>query len=81
MDKITGKNSNRKFKLGMHSYTLHLSGYGESWGFQSEGKTYALKRPVPSSTSWTLPKRNISKCFISPLLTSTTIRARNTWQW
>ena len=39
MDKITGKNSNRKFKLGMHSYTLHLSGYGESWGFQSEGKT------------------------------------------
>lgn len=21
MDKITGKNSNRKFKLGMHSYT------------------------------------------------------------
>ena len=44
MDKITGKNSNRKFKLGMHSYTLHLSGYGESWGFQSEGKTYAFEK-------------------------------------
>ena len=44
MDKITGKNSNRNFKLGMHSYTLHLSGYGESWGFQSEGKTYAFEK-------------------------------------
>ena len=28
----------------MHSYTLHLSGYGESWGFQSEGKTYAFEK-------------------------------------
>ena len=37
---ITAKNANRKFKLGMHTYTLHLSGLGESWGFQSEGKTF-----------------------------------------
>lgn len=44
MDKLTGKNANRKFKLGMHSYTLHLSGFGESWGFQSEGKTYAFEK-------------------------------------
>ena len=28
----------------MHSYTLHLSGFGESWGFQSEGKTYAFEK-------------------------------------
>ncbi len=42
MSKITGKNAKRQFKLGMHSYTLHLSGYGESWGFQSEGKHYAF---------------------------------------
>lgn len=41
---ITAKNANRKFKLGMHSYTLHLSGCGESWGFQSEGKTYAFEK-------------------------------------
>ena len=26
------KNNDRKFKLGMHSYTLHLNGCGESWG-------------------------------------------------
>ncbi|UQT39148.1 hypothetical protein M5E89_12345 [Acidaminococcus intestini] len=81
MDKITGKNSNRKFKLGMHSYTLHLSGYGESWGFQSEGKTYAFEKAGSLIDLMDLAKRNISKCFISPLLTSTTIRARNTWQW
>lgn len=44
MDKITGSAAQRKFKLGMHSYTLHLSGFGESWGFQSEGKTYAFEK-------------------------------------
>lgn len=38
------KGADRKFKLGMHSYTLHLSGFGESWGFQSEGKTYAFEK-------------------------------------
>lgn len=40
------KNADRKFKLGMHSYTLHLSGFGESWGFQSEGKTYAFEKTM-----------------------------------
>lgn len=40
------KNANRKFKLGMHSYTLHMSGLGESWGFQSEGKTYAFEKAI-----------------------------------
>lgn len=34
----------RKFKLGMHSYTLHLSGCGESWGFQSAGEIHAFER-------------------------------------
>lgn len=40
------KGADRKFKLGMHSYTLHLSGFGESWGFQSEGKTYAFEKAM-----------------------------------
>lgn len=43
---ITGKNANRKFKLGMHTYTLHLSGLGESWGFQSEGRTYEFEKVI-----------------------------------
>lgn len=37
-------NTDRKFKLGMHSYTLHLSGCGESWGFQTAGETHAFER-------------------------------------
>ena len=43
---ITTKNANRKFKLGMHTYTLHLSGLGESWGFQSEGRTYEFEKVI-----------------------------------
>ena len=43
---ITGKQAERKFKLGMHTYTLHLSGLGESWGFQSEGKTFAFEKVI-----------------------------------
>lgn len=46
MKKMTKKAADRKFKLGMHSYTLHLSGLGESWGFQSEGKTYAFEKVI-----------------------------------
>lgn len=46
MKKITGQAANRKFKLGMHSYTLHLSGLGESWGFQSQGKTFAFEKVI-----------------------------------
>lgn len=37
-------NANRKFNLGMHSYTLHPSGCGESWGFQSAGEVHAFER-------------------------------------
>ena len=38
------KNHDRKFKLGMHSYTLHLSGFGESWGFQEFGEHHAFEQ-------------------------------------
>lgn len=41
------KNANRKFKLGMHSYTLHLSGCGESWGFQTYGENHAFEKVLP----------------------------------
>ena len=43
---ITKKSADRRFKIGMHTYTLHLSGLGESWGFQSEGKTYAFEKVI-----------------------------------
>lgn len=38
------KNCDRKFKLGMHSYTLHLSGCGESWGFQAYGENHFFEK-------------------------------------
>ncbi len=38
------KNHDRKFKIGMHSYTLHLSGFGESWGFQEFGEHHAFEQ-------------------------------------
>ena len=31
--------SDKKLKLGMHTYTLHLNGMGESWG-NGKGHTY-----------------------------------------
>jgi sugar phosphate isomerase/epimerase len=40
------KNNDRKFKLGMHSYTLHLSGCGESWGFQAYGENHAFEKTI-----------------------------------
>lgn len=38
------QHQDRKFKLGMHSYTLHLSGFGESWGFQEYGEHHAFEQ-------------------------------------
>ncbi|MBO6149896.1 MAG: TIM barrel protein, partial [Clostridium sp.] len=38
------KNQDRQFTLGMHSYTLHLSGFGESWGFQEYGEHHAFEQ-------------------------------------
>jgi len=37
------KNINKPIKLGMHTYTLHLSGLGESWGFDGE---YAFEQTI-----------------------------------
>ncbi|QNM08081.1 sugar phosphate isomerase/epimerase family protein [Wansuia hejianensis] len=38
------QNQDRRFKLGMHSYTLHLSGFGESWGFQEYGEHHTFEQ-------------------------------------
>lgn len=36
-------NDNKQLQLGMHTYTLHISGLGESWGFES---TYAFEKTI-----------------------------------
>lgn len=37
------KNIEKQMKLGMHTYTLHLSGLGESWGHQGD---YAYEKSI-----------------------------------
>ncbi|WP_164667247.1 sugar phosphate isomerase/epimerase family protein [Virgibacillus doumboii] len=37
------KNNNNQLQLGMHTYTLHLHGLGESWGFDSD---YAYEKSI-----------------------------------
>ncbi|WP_220182073.1 sugar phosphate isomerase/epimerase family protein [Bacillus taeanensis] len=40
---MTLNNNDRPIKLGMHTYTLHFFGLGESWGF---GKDYAFPQTM-----------------------------------
>lgn len=37
------KSGDKKFQLGMHTYTLHLNGLGESWGFDT---TYVYEKSI-----------------------------------
>ncbi|MEG1619765.1 MAG: TIM barrel protein [Eubacterium sp.] len=37
------KSNDRQLKLGMHTYTLHLNGLGESWGFDA---THVFKKAI-----------------------------------
>lgn len=37
------KNNDKQLQLGMHTYTLHLNGLGESWGFDS---AYAFEKSI-----------------------------------
>lgn len=57
------KNNDRQFKLGMHSYSLHLSGCGESWGFEGNyafEKTIDLNRMMELATEWGLDVLHIT---------------------
>lgn len=57
------KNSDRQMKLGMHSYTLHLSGLGESWGHQGEHayeQTIDLMRLMDLAVDWGLDGLHIT---------------------
>jgi sugar phosphate isomerase/epimerase len=57
------KNNERKFKLGMHSYTLHLNGCGESWGFEQDyafEKTIDLPKMMDLAVEWELDVLHIT---------------------
>lgn len=51
------KNNDRQMQLGMHTYTLHLSGLGESWGFQDNyafTQTIDLMKLMDLAVEWGL---------------------------
>lgn len=57
------KNNDRRFKLGMHSYTLHLNGCGESWGFEQDyafEKTIDLNKMMDLAEEWGLDVLHIT---------------------
>lgn len=57
------KNNDRTFKLGMHSYTLHLNGCGESWGFEQDHafeKTIDLPAMMDLAVDWGLDVLHIT---------------------
>ena len=57
------KNQEKQLKLGMHTYTLHLSGLGESWGFQGDyafSKTIDLLKLMDLAVEWGLDGLHIT---------------------
>jgi sugar phosphate isomerase/epimerase len=59
-----GKNFNRPLKLGMHTYTLHFWGFGESWGFGKDfcfPRTMSLIELMDQAVKWELDGLQITK--------------------
>ncbi len=64
------KNTERQIKLGMHSYTLHLSGLGESWGFQDAHafeKSIDLFQLMDLAVEWGLDGLHITNVDLESL--------------
>jgi len=64
------KKNNRQMKLGMHTYTLHLSGLGESWGFDGEyafEKTIDLFQLMDLAVEWGLDGLHITNVDLENL--------------
>lgn len=57
---MTGK----KMKLGMHTYTLHLWGFGQNWGIVAEPrpKEFSLIELMNRSTEWGLQGLHLTGC-------------------
>ena len=67
------KYSERPIKLGMHTYTLHLSGLGESWGFTGAhafDKYINLMELMDLAVEWGLDGLHITNVDLESLNTS-----------
>ncbi|MDR1509469.1 MAG: sugar phosphate isomerase/epimerase [Synergistaceae bacterium] len=63
-------NGERRFKLGMHTYTLHLSGLGESWGFDGAHafeKTIDLAKLMDLAVEWGLDGLHVTNVDLETL--------------
>lgn len=57
-------NKNRPLRLGMHTYTLHFFGFGESWGFGKDyyfEQTMSLYELMDKAVDWELDGLQITK--------------------
>ncbi|MCG8483583.1 MAG: sugar phosphate isomerase/epimerase [Clostridia bacterium] len=64
------KNTQRQIKLGMHTYTLHLNGLGESWGFQDAHafeKAVNLMQLMDLAVEWELDGLHITNVDLESL--------------
>lgn len=64
------RNNDKQLQLGMHTYTLHLSGLGESWGFNSEHafeKTIDIFQLMGLSVEWGLDGLHITNVDLESL--------------
>ena len=64
------KNTDRQMKLGMHTYTLHLSGFGESWGFEGNyafEQTYDLFKLMDNAVEWGLDGLHVTNVDLGSL--------------
>jgi len=64
------KNTERQIKLGMHTYTLHLSGLGESWGFEGAyefERTINLMQLMDMAVEWGLDGLHITNVDLESL--------------
>lgn len=64
------RNEDRQLQLGMHTYTLHLSGLGESWGFDGRHafeKTINLMQLMDLAVEWGLDGLHITNVDLETL--------------
>lgn len=60
----------KRMKLGMHTYTLHLSGFGESWGFGGAyafEKTMNLTQLMDKAVEWELDGLHVTNVDLETL--------------
>jgi sugar phosphate isomerase/epimerase len=64
MIRTAKENANRPLRLGMHTYTLHFFGLGESWGFGKDyyfEQTMSLYELMDRAETWKLDGLQITK--------------------